>query len=55
MNGKLRGKAMVPTDTDQETAYNIALANPQIARFIEGNIVQKVVLVPGRLLNIVVS
>jgi leucyl-tRNA synthetase len=53
VNGKLRGKMMVPVDVSQEEALSRALADPAVAKFVTGDL-RKVVFVPGRLLNLVV-
>jgi leucyl-tRNA synthetase len=53
VNGKLRGKMLVPVDVAQEEALKRALADPGVAKFVTGEI-RKVVFVPGRLLNLVV-
>jgi leucyl-tRNA synthetase len=55
VNGKLRGKIKVSPDVDQETAKDIALADESVKRFTEDKTLRKVILVPGRLLNLVVS
>jgi leucyl-tRNA synthetase len=53
VNGKVRGKARVPVNVDQEAAYRVAMADPAVGKFVTGQ-PKKVVFVPGRLLNIVV-
>ena len=55
INGKLRGKLMVPTETAKETLEKMSLADPKIRALIEGKTVKKVIVVPGKLVNIVVS
>jgi leucyl-tRNA synthetase len=55
VNGKLRGKAMVATGIDEESLKKIALADEAVVRFIEGKTVRKVIIVQGRLVNIVVG
>jgi len=42
-------------DVDQETAQATALAEPNVAKFIEGKTLRKTILVPGRLLNLVAN
>lgn len=54
VNGKLRGQISIAKDTEKETIENIALANEQIQKFIEGQTVKKIIVVPGRLVNIVI-
>jgi leucyl-tRNA synthetase len=54
VNGKMRGSVKVPADADQATVQAAALANEQIAKFIDGKPIRKAILVPGKLLNLVV-
>ncbi len=55
VNGKVRGKVTVPADADNETVEATALADANVIRFIEGKTVRKVIVVPGRLVNVVVG
>ena len=55
VNGKVRGKVTVPADADKESVEATALADANVARFIEGKDVRKVIVVPGRLVNVVVG
>jgi leucyl-tRNA synthetase len=55
VNGKVRGKILVPVETDNATLEKIALAEVNVVRFIAGKQVRKVICVPGRLINIVVG
>jgi leucyl-tRNA synthetase len=54
VNGKLRGSVKVPAAADKASIEAAALANPEFAKFSEGKPPKKVVIVPGRLVNIVV-
>ncbi len=54
VNGKLRGAIKVPADADKATIEAAALANPEFAKFAEGKPPKKVIVVPGRLVNVVV-
>jgi len=54
VNGKLRGKITVPADAAREAVEQTALADAQVQRFVEGKPPKKVVVVPGKLVNIVV-
>jgi leucyl-tRNA synthetase len=57
VNGKLRGAIKVPAAADKaaiEAAALGALASPDLAKFTEGKPPKKVVIVPGRLVNVVV-
>jgi leucyl-tRNA synthetase len=53
VNGKVRGKVTVPADADKEAVEAAALAESNVARFLEGKTLRKVIVVPGRLVNIV--
>ncbi|HEX8849528.1 MAG TPA: leucine--tRNA ligase [Gemmatimonadaceae bacterium] len=53
VNGKLRGTIQVTRDISQDGALAAALAEPNIAKFVQGA-PKKVIFVPGRLLNLVV-
>jgi leucyl-tRNA synthetase len=52
--GKTRGAIRVPADADNAAIEKIALAAPEFARFGEGKPARKVVVVKGRLVNVVV-
>ncbi|MDR0776051.1 MAG: leucine--tRNA ligase [Azonexus sp.] len=54
VNGKLRGAIRVPADADKAAIEAAALANPEAQKFMDGKPAKKVVVVPGRLVNIVV-
>jgi len=53
VNGKLRGKIRVAADADRDTIEKAAIANPDVQRHVAGKTIRKVVVVPGRLVNIV--
>ena len=55
VNGKLRGKITLPVKADTAAAEAAALADETVRRFIADKPVRKVVVVPGKLVNIVVS
>jgi leucyl-tRNA synthetase len=55
IQGKLRGRVMVPADADAEATKAAALADPKIAEQLAGKEIVKVVAVPGRLVNFVVK
>jgi leucyl-tRNA synthetase len=52
--GKHRGAVRVPAGADQAAIEAAALAHPDCIRFRDGRPVKKVVIVPGRLVNVVV-
>ncbi len=54
VNGKLRGKLCVPVAADNAAIEVVARASAEVARFANGAPVKKVVIVPGRLVNVVV-
>jgi leucyl-tRNA synthetase len=54
VNGKLRGSITVAKDATKEAIEQLALANPNVQKFIEGKPVKKIVVVPGRLVSVVV-
>jgi len=54
VNGKLRGAIRVPASADKAAIEAMALANPDCIRFAEGKPPKKIVVVPGRLVNVVV-
>jgi leucyl-tRNA synthetase len=53
VNGKVRAKVQVPADADNAAIEAAALANDNVQRFIEGVTVRKVIVVPGKLVNVV--
>jgi leucyl-tRNA synthetase len=55
VNGRKRGEIRVAADADAASAEAAALADPNVLRFLEGVTVRKVVVVPGRLVNIVAN
>jgi leucyl-tRNA synthetase len=55
IQGKLRGRIVVPADADVETMKAAAAADPKIAEQLAGRQVVKVVAVPGRLVNFVLK
>jgi leucyl-tRNA synthetase len=55
VNGKVRGKIEVAADISKQNIENIALADENVQRFIEGNTIRKIIVVPGRLINIVAN
>ena len=54
VNGKLRGRIEVPAGSGPDVLEKTALEDPAVSRHLEGKTVAKVVVVPGRLVNIVV-
>ena len=54
VNGKLRGRISVAVDADRDTVSAMALDDPNVRRFVADQAIQKTIVVPGRLVNIVV-
>ena len=54
VNGKLRGSIRVPKAADRGAIEKLALSNPNVQKFVAGENVKKVIVVPGRLVNLVV-
>jgi leucyl-tRNA synthetase len=54
VNGKHRGSIRVPASADRAAIAAAAVASPEGVRFAEGRTPKKVVVVPGRLVNVVV-
>jgi len=54
VKGKLRGRIRVAADAPEDVIREAALAEENVARFVGDSPVRKVIIVPGRLVNIVV-
>jgi leucyl-tRNA synthetase len=54
VNGKRRADARVPREADNATIEKIVLAHPNVQKFVAGQAVKKVIVVPGRLVNVVI-
>ena len=54
VNGKLRGRITVPHETSKEDLEKAALADEKVQAAIAGKTVVKVIVVPGKLVNLVV-
>ena len=55
VNGKVRGKIEVAANASKENIEQLALADTNVQRFTDGVTVRKVIVVPGRLVNIVAN
>jgi leucyl-tRNA synthetase len=53
VNGKLRGQIEVSVDADRAAIEQAARAEPNVQRFVEGRPIRKIVIVPGKLVNMV--
>ena len=55
VNGKLRDKIDVPRGIEQSELKDKVLAEPKIAKYLEGKQIIKVIIVPEKLVNIVIK
>lgn len=55
INGKVRGKVVLPLKATQEQAVEAAQKEESIARYLEGKKLAKVIFVPNKILNLVVK
>ncbi len=53
INGKVRARLTVPADTPEDRLRELALADPQVVKHLEGKAVRKVVVAAGRLVSVV--
>jgi leucyl-tRNA synthetase len=54
VNGRKRGDVRVPREADRQAIEKLVLADATVQKFVGGRPVRKVVVVPGRLVNVVV-
>jgi leucyl-tRNA synthetase len=55
VSGKTRGTILVSADASEDVAVAAAMADPLIAKFIDGKQIRKRIFVKGKILNLVVS
>lgn len=55
LNGKVKTRLMVPSSADDKEIENVVLNNEEVKEFIEGKQIVKVIVVKGRLINIVIK
>ena len=55
VNGKLRGKVVVAADASKEAIEEAALTEENVVKHLEGKTVRKVIVIPGKLVNVVVG
>jgi leucyl-tRNA synthetase len=55
VNGKLRGTLSLARDVDNKQAEALALSLPAVAESIKGKTVRKIIVVPGRIVNVVAA
>jgi leucyl-tRNA synthetase len=54
VNGRLRGHISVPVHADEAAVRAAALADERVQKFVAGKPVRRVIIVPGKLVNVVV-
>lgn len=54
VNGRLRATIDVAVDADRDSIQAQALAEPEVQKFTQGQVPKKVIVVPGKIVNIVV-
>nr|MCH9734011.1 hypothetical protein [Actinomycetes bacterium] len=54
VNGRVRGRVTVAADADGDTVEAAALSDEKVVSFLDGRTPKKVIVVPGRLVNVVV-
>jgi leucyl-tRNA synthetase len=54
VRGKVRSKLTLPSDADDEALKNAALEDEKVQGFIKGHEIKKVIVVQGKLVNIVI-
>ena len=54
INGKRRGEISVPRDMPLAGVEKLALANEDVQKFLAGQPVKKLIVVPGRIVNVVI-
>jgi leucyl-tRNA synthetase len=54
VNGKLRGKVTVPAGADGKVIEAAARASPEVVKHAAGAPIKRVIVVPGKLVNVVV-
>ncbi|MEG0267847.1 MAG: hypothetical protein RR649_03625, partial [Carnobacterium sp.] len=55
LNGKLRAKAKAPKEIKKEELEELAMSNEKMKEALVGKTIRKVIVVPGRLVNIVAN
>jgi leucyl-tRNA synthetase len=55
VNGKIRDKLVAPVDLGAEQLQEMALASEKVRKHLAGKQLQKVITVPGKLVNVVVK
>jgi leucyl-tRNA synthetase len=53
IKGKVRGSLMVPASADKASLERLALESEVAAKWLEGKVPSRVIVVPGKLVNLV--
>ncbi len=53
INGKVRGQIVVGKDVGEDVIKKEAQENPEVAKWLRGQVIKKIIYVPGRVVNIV--
>ena len=53
VNGKLRGSLRIAKDADKSAIEQLALAHEAVQKHLAGTMPKKIIIVPGRLINVV--
>ena len=53
VNGKVRDRIQIPADIDEAAIKQLALDSGNVKRHTDGKSVKKVIVIPGKLVNIV--
>ncbi len=53
VNGKVRGRLMVPANADRDAVRDFAMTHENVLRHLEGKTIKKLIVVPGKLVNVV--
>jgi leucyl-tRNA synthetase len=54
VNGRLRSRITAGVDADEEAVKQMALADENVRKFVQGRAVRKVIMVKNKLVNVVV-
>ncbi|MFT6758834.1 MAG: leucyl-tRNA synthetase, partial [Chitinophagales bacterium] len=55
VGGKVRAKLQVAANADKDSIEKMALSDANVQKFIDGKTIRKVIVVPGKLVNIVAN
>ena len=55
VNGRVRGEITIARDLAEDEVKEVALGNENVKQHLEGKMIRKVIVVPGKIVSIVVS